>query len=103
MPVSRPSDSEAAMASADERIRVIKLAPLHPRMDRNVILGWLKREGDAVRRHEPLYVVETRKGVFEVCSEAEGQVERLLVPQGSPVAVGQAIAIIRLPIDVRSG
>ncbi|MDA8216839.1 MAG: lipoyl domain-containing protein [Dehalococcoidales bacterium] len=76
-------------------LKVVRLAYLHPRMDRNTLITWLKHEGDYVRRFEPLYVVETRKSTFEVCSEVEGVVDFLLVPQGGKVAVGQEIALIR--------
>ena len=74
---------------------VVRLANLHPRMERNTLITWLKREGDRVRRHEPLYVVETRKSTFEVCSEVEGVIDYLLVRQGGKVSVAQEIAIIR--------
>ncbi len=75
-------------------LKTVRLANLHPRMQGSVLLDWLKREGDLVRGGEPLYMVETRKGVFEVPSEFEGRVERLLVARGASVAVGQEIALI---------
>jgi pyruvate/2-oxoglutarate dehydrogenase complex dihydrolipoamide acyltransferase (E2) component len=74
---------------------VVRLAQLHPRMDRNTIVTWLVGEGAYVRPREPFYVVETRKSTFEVCSEWEGTVERLLVPQGGKVGERQEIALIR--------
>ncbi|MHB1415516.1 MAG: lipoyl domain-containing protein [Chloroflexota bacterium] len=77
-------------------LTVVRLANLHPRMDHNTIITWLKQEGDFVHRYEPLYVVETRKSTFEVCSEVEGVIDFLLVPQGAKVAVGQEIALIRV-------
>ena len=76
-------------------LQVVRLANLHPRMDRNTIITWLKREGEHVRRHEPLYVVETRKSTFEVGSEFEGVIDFLLVRQGAKVAAQQEIALIR--------
>ncbi|MHB1135045.1 MAG: lipoyl domain-containing protein [Chloroflexota bacterium] len=76
-------------------LAVVRLANLHPRMDRNTIITWLKQEGDFVRRHEPLYVVETRKSTFEVCSEVEGVIDFLLVRPGGKVAAQQELALIR--------
>ncbi len=76
-------------------VKIVRLANLHPRMERNTLVSWLKGEGDPVRMGEPLYLVETRKGVFEVCSEVEGTVEQLLVPQLARVVVDQEIAMIR--------
>lgn len=74
--------------------RTITLPHLHPGMEENVLVDWLKQEGDLVRYGEPLYIVETRKGVFEMPSELDGRVDRLLVPRGASVTPGQAIAII---------
>ncbi|MCL5256708.1 MAG: lipoyl domain-containing protein [Chloroflexi bacterium] len=77
-----------------EETQVIRLINLNPML--NVSLaGWLKHEGDFVRRGEPLYIVETRKGAYEVKSDAEGTVERLLVPEGGEVEPGCEIAIVR--------
>ena len=76
-------------------VEIMKLANLHPRMVRNVLVSWLKGEGDPVNKGEPLYLVETRKGVFEVCSEVEGTVQELLVPENALVKVNQQIAMIR--------
>lgn len=72
----------------------VRLARLHPRMEGSVLVDWLKHEGDLVRCGEPLYVVETRKGVFEVPSEFAGRVVRLLVPSGASVGAGEELALI---------
>jgi len=76
---------------------VVKLANLHPRMQHNTLVSWLKGVGEPVRKGEPLYLVETRKGVFEVCSEVDGIVESLLAEEKSPVASNQEIAVIAAP------
>lgn len=67
-------------------LKSVRLASLHPRMAGSVLLDWLKQEGDIVRPGEPLYIVETRKGVFEVPSELEGRIGRLLVAKGASMA-----------------
>lgn len=77
-----------------DKPKTVRLANLHPHMAGSVLLDWLKQEGDLVHRGEPLYVVETRKGLFEVPCEEEGRIERLLVARGASVRVGQAIALI---------
>ena len=78
------------------RLVVISLANLHPRMDRNVIVGRLKAAGDYVKRHEPLYTVETRKGVFEVCSEVAGWVVDWLVGDGQVVGPAADLVVVKL-------
>jgi len=84
-------------------LKTVRLANLHPRMEGNVLLDWLKLEGDLVRPGEPLYVVETRKAVFEVPSEFEGLIKRLLVAKGASVAAGQAIALVEPLLQASGG
>ena len=75
-------------------LKKIRLPNLHPRMRGGALLDWLKQEGELVRRGEPLYLVETRKGVFEVTCLFDGRIERLLVAKGASVAPDQEIALI---------
>jgi pyruvate/2-oxoglutarate dehydrogenase complex dihydrolipoamide acyltransferase (E2) component len=77
-------------------LKSVRLVNLHPRMDDSVLVDWLKQEGDLVRCGEPLYIVETRKGVFEVPSEFDGRIARLLVGRGASVVPGQEVALIEL-------
>jgi pyruvate dehydrogenase E2 component (dihydrolipoamide acetyltransferase) len=59
------------------------------------LVRWLKREGDAVALAEPLFEVETDKGVSEVECAAEGTLAARLVAEGATVAAGDPIASIR--------
>jgi pyruvate dehydrogenase E2 component (dihydrolipoamide acetyltransferase) len=59
------------------------------------LVRWLKREGDSVALGEPLFEVETDKGVSEVECAAEGTLAALLVREGASVAAGDPIASIR--------
>jgi pyruvate dehydrogenase E2 component (dihydrolipoamide acetyltransferase) len=59
------------------------------------LVRWLKREGDAVALGEPLFEVETDKGVSEVECAAEGTLAACLVAEGATVAAGDSIATIR--------
>src|SRR5438105_1290247 len=58
------------------------------------ILAWLKREGDPVRRGEPLADVETDKTTVQVEAYAAGYVRRIVQPAGSVVAAGDTIAVL---------
>ncbi len=84
----------AEVGGAVSDLKIVTLANLHPRMEGSVLLDWLKQEGELVRQGEPLYVVETRKGVFDVPCECEGRIGRLLVARGASVEAGQAIALV---------
>lgn len=82
-------------------VKIVTLANLHPRVKSGAAVEWLKREGDALRIGEPLYVADTCKGAEEVLSEFEGTIERLLVESGSAVAAGQEIALIQTAARVK--
>jgi len=63
------------------------------------LVRWLKREGEAVALGEPLFEVETDKGVSEVESAAEGTLVSRLVAEGAAVASGDAIATVQGKAD----
>jgi 2-oxoglutarate dehydrogenase E2 component (dihydrolipoamide succinyltransferase) len=54
---------------------------------------WFKKEGDAVRKDEPLFVLETDKVTLEVTAEAAG-VLSVKVPAGTTVKVGAVVGAI---------
>jgi len=62
-------------------------------MEKGKIIEWLKHEGDAIAKGEPLVVIETDKVITEVESPAEGIVLRIVArpdeerPIGAPLAV----------------
>ncbi|HEY8599588.1 MAG TPA: biotin/lipoyl-containing protein [Thermomicrobiales bacterium] len=58
------------------------------------IVAWRKGEGEIVAVGEPLADVETDKAIIELEAESAGMLRRLLVADGTRVAVNQAIAIL---------
>jgi pyruvate dehydrogenase E2 component (dihydrolipoamide acetyltransferase) len=71
----------------------VKLPRLGQGMESGTIVRWLKREGDPVRKNEPLYELDTDKVTQEVEAEADGVLVKIVVPEGE-VAVGATIAMI---------
>jgi pyruvate dehydrogenase E2 component (dihydrolipoamide acetyltransferase) len=61
-------------------------------MEEGTVAEWLKQEGDAVAKDEPLLMVEMDKGTVEVPSPADGVLSRILVQPGETVAVRTPIA-----------
>src|SRR5919204_6584647 len=57
---------------------------------------WLKKEGDFVRRDEPLVEVVTDKVNAEIPSPFEGRLTRIAVQEGTTVTVGTEIAQIEI-------
>ena len=58
------------------------------------LLGWLKKEGDAISKGELIAEIETDKAVFELESPAEGVLAGVKSSAGDMVPVGQTIAWI---------
>ncbi len=60
-----------------------------------VFIGtWLKNEGDAVEKDEPLVEVETDKATLEVPATASGVLESIAKGEGESATVGEVIATI---------
>jgi pyruvate dehydrogenase E2 component (dihydrolipoamide acetyltransferase) len=61
------------------------------------IVSWLKKEGDAISKGEPLLEVETDKAVVEVEAAADGVLAGVRSHEGDVVQVGVTIAWIVKP------
>jgi len=58
------------------------------------ISKWFKKEGDAVKRDEPLLELETDKVTVEVPSPADGAIESISAQAGATVQVGALLGAI---------
>src|SRR5271165_6487701 len=58
------------------------------------LISWLKKEGEAVAKGEPLLEIETDKAVMEIESPGDGVLAGVKVQAGAEVPVGQTIAWI---------
>ena len=63
-------------------------------MQEGTLIRWLKDEGSNVDLGEPVAEIETDKAVVEFESYASGVLREILVPEGSTVPVGEAIAVV---------
>ena len=75
-----------------------------PQLGESVVEGtitkWLVKEGDQVRRHDPLLEVSTDKVDSEVPAPVDGTVLKIYVPEGTTVHAGTLIALIGEPGEV---
>jgi pyruvate dehydrogenase E2 component (dihydrolipoamide acetyltransferase) len=71
----------------------VKLPRLGQGMESGVVVRWLKKEGDAVSKGDPLYELDTEKVTQEIEAEADGVLTKIVVPEGE-VAVGTTLAVI---------
>ena len=63
-------------------------------MTEGTIAKWLMAEGDSVNRGDKLAEIETDKTVVEMEAYADGLLRKIVVPEGTLVAVGTIIAFI---------
>ncbi len=63
-------------------------------MEQGVLIEWLVKVGDRVRRGDIVAVVETPKATIEVECFESGTVTQLLVEEGQTVPVGEALALL---------
>jgi pyruvate dehydrogenase E2 component (dihydrolipoamide acetyltransferase) len=61
------------------------------------LVRWLKAEGDTVALGEPLFEVETDKGVSEVEAAMAGVLLKKVIAEGAKAGAGETIALIRRP------
>src|ERR687884_214343 len=70
----------------------IKMPQLGESVTEGTVDRWLKKEGDFVKRDEPLVEVVTDKVNAEVPSPFEGTLVKISVGEGTTVAIGTEIA-----------
>jgi 2-oxoglutarate dehydrogenase E2 component (dihydrolipoamide succinyltransferase) len=72
----------------------IKVPAMGESVTEATVARWFKKEGDAVKRDEPLLELETDKVTVEVPSPADGAIESISVQQGATVTVGSVLGAI---------
>jgi len=72
----------------------ILIPPLSQTMDTLVLVEWLKKPGDAVKKGEMLFTVETDKATLEVESPASGTLYEVYAEPNSEIAVCSVIGKI---------
>src|SRR5712664_4888054 len=74
----------------------IKMPQLGESVTEGTVDKWLKREGDMVKRDEPLVEVVTDKVNAEIPSPFEGKLVKISATEGETVRVGAVIAQIEV-------
>jgi 2-oxoglutarate dehydrogenase E2 component (dihydrolipoamide succinyltransferase) len=72
----------------------IKVPAMGESVTEATISKWFKKEGDAVKRDEPLLELETDKVTVEVPSPADGAIESIAAQAGATVQVGALLGAI---------
>ena len=75
----------------------VNMPRLTDSMEEGTVLKWMKKEGEEVKKGEPLLELATDKANMELESFDNGVLEKIVVAEGETVPIGAQIAIIRLP------
>ena len=75
----------------------VHMEALSPTMEEGRLVKWSKKEGDQVKSGDTLAEVETDKAVMELVARADGQLIKVMVPEGTTVPVGNVVAWIGKP------
>ena len=75
----------------------VHMEALSPTMEEGRLVKWTKHEGDPVKSGDTLAEVETDKAVMELVARADGQLIKVMVPEGTTVPVGNIVAWIGKP------
>ncbi len=79
--------------------KLVILPKLGQTMEEGVIVEWFKQEGDAVKRGEALFAVESDKATLESEAPARGYLRKILVPAGVSTPVLTPVAVIARTLD----
>ena len=72
----------------------VTMPRLSDTMSEGAVGRWLKKPGDAVADGEIIAEIETDKATMELQAFESGTLQKILVPEGQTVPIGQTIAII---------
>lgn len=78
----------------DVMVVEVKMPKLGLTMTKGTIKKWLKNEGEAVKKGEPLFVIETEKITSTVEAPAAGYLLKIVAKAGTTVPVGEIVAYI---------
>src|SRR5207244_4632325 len=92
---TRPWTPSSRRRATRERMPVEVIMPmLGMAQETGKVVRWLKAEGDAVAKAEPLMEVETDKVTVEIEAPAAGTLAGVTASEGEDVPVGQVIAYV---------
>jgi pyruvate/2-oxoglutarate dehydrogenase complex dihydrolipoamide acyltransferase (E2) component len=74
----------------------LKLSRVGMNMQEATIAKWHKQVGDAFRKDEALYEIETEKVTQEILAPGDGKMLQILVPEGENSPVNGGVCVVDL-------
>jgi pyruvate/2-oxoglutarate dehydrogenase complex dihydrolipoamide acyltransferase (E2) component len=75
-------------------MEIIVMPKLGFTMEEGILTHWYRKEGEPIRKGEPLFAIETDKTGIDVEATQDGVVRKLLASEGDTVAVTLPIAVV---------
>ena len=75
-------------------LSVIRMPQMGVSDESAVLSKWLVREGDHVRKGQPVFSLETDKATFQYEAESDGFLVRIMTGEGEEAAVGSPVGIM---------
>ena len=75
-------------------LSVIRMPQMGVSDESAILSKWLVREGDHVRKGQPVFSLETDKATFQYEAESGGILVRILTGEGEEAAVGNAVGVL---------
>jgi pyruvate dehydrogenase E2 component (dihydrolipoamide acetyltransferase) len=75
-------------------MKTVDMPKMGDTMEEGKILRWIKQEGDAVAKGEPVAEIETDKVNIEIEAFSSGVLRKILVSEGESAPIGASIAYI---------
>ena len=75
-------------------MKTVEMPKMGDTMEEGKILRWIKHEGDAVDKGEPIAEIETDKVNIEIEAFASGILRKILISEGESAPIGATIAYI---------
>jgi len=64
-------------------------------MEKGTVVRWLKKEGEAIQKGEPILEIMSAKVTMEIEAQTSGILTRILVTEGLEVPPGTVLGIIK--------
>lgn len=93
-PAAKSSAGEFDASQLSPATKIVRLPKLGQTMEEGTIVNSLVKTGDAVKKGDVLFEVETDKATLEVESPADGEVKAVLIETGQTVPVNEALLVI---------
>ncbi|XAL98753.1 2-oxo acid dehydrogenase subunit E2 [Phycisphaeraceae bacterium D3-23] len=98
-PETNATNETSGGSGGGTKLTAIRIPQLGEGLAEAVLVEYLKQPGDAVKRDDPLYTMETDKANSDVESPFDGEIVEWIAEPGSVLAIGAQVGTMRVAAD----